>query len=148
MAKCADVRVTPTRPHSSSHRGKFLSCQHLSNWIVEVIVFPYESRGLQPPGSLRAQSTRVMATSWTLFRRMSASDICAAASWASPHTLIWFYCLDVHSNCALAHGEGMWCWPSRAEVLWASERAFSFKTSKVWKRMFGYQGNPSSLRTK
>lgn len=58
---------------------------------------------------------------------------CAAVSWASPRTFIWFYCLDVmvpslvdslvwvHHSCVLAHGEGMWCQPSRINVLWTSE---------------------------
>uniref|UniRef100_UPI003AAF0CD6 uncharacterized protein n=1 Tax=Centroberyx gerrardi TaxID=166262 RepID=UPI003AAF0CD6 len=78
-----------------SHRGRALTCQRLSHWVVEAIILAYESRGLQPPESLRAHSTRSMATSWALFRDISVRDICAAASWASPHTFIRFYRLDV-----------------------------------------------------
>ena len=36
-----------------------------------------------------------MATPWALFRGISVSNICATASWASPHTFIWFYRLDM-----------------------------------------------------
>ena len=36
-----------------------------------------------------------MATSWALFRGVSVCDICAAASWATPHTFVKFYRLDV-----------------------------------------------------
>ena len=30
-----------------------------------------------------------------LFRGVSVGDVCAAASWSSPHTFVRFYCLDV-----------------------------------------------------
>ena len=80
---------------ATPHRGKPLSRQRLSHWIVEAISLAYESRGLQPPHGLRAHSTRGMATSWALFRGVSVHDICAAASWATPHTFVRFYRLDV-----------------------------------------------------
>ncbi|XP_030199953.1 uncharacterized protein LOC115533546 [Gadus morhua] len=80
---------------ATPHRGKPLSRQRLSHWIVEAISLAYESRGLQPPHGLRAHSTRGMATSWALFRGVSVRDICAAASWATPHTFVRFYRLDV-----------------------------------------------------
>lgn len=85
-----------------SHRGRALTRQRLSHWVVEAIVLAYESRGLQPPEGLRAHSTRGMATSWALFKGTSVRDICAAASWASPHTFIRFYRLDV-TEASLAH---------------------------------------------
>ena len=80
---------------ATPHRGKPLSRQRLSHWIVEAISLAYECRGLQPPHGLRAHSTRGMATSWALFRGVSVLDICAAASWATPHTFFRFYRLDV-----------------------------------------------------
>lgn len=80
---------------ATPHRGKPLSRQRLSHWIVEAISLAYTCRGLQPPQGLRAHSTRGMATSWALFRGVSVQDICAAASWASPHTFVRFYRLDV-----------------------------------------------------
>ncbi|XP_051815406.1 uncharacterized protein LOC127537286 [Acanthochromis polyacanthus] len=85
-----------------SHKGRALTRQCLSHWVVEAIILAYESRGLQPPERLRAHSTRGMATSWALFKGTSVRDICAAASWASPHTFIRYYRLDV-TETSLAH---------------------------------------------
>ena len=55
----------------------------------------YDSKGLQPPAGLHADSTRGMAASWALFQSVSIEEICAAASWAMPHTFSRFYKLDV-----------------------------------------------------
>ena len=85
-----------------SHRGKPISQQRLSHWIVDAIRLAYESKGLQAPVGLRAHSTRGMATSWALFKGVSVQDICKAASWASPHTFVRFYRLDVTAP-TLAH---------------------------------------------
>ncbi len=76
-------------------KGKALSKQQLSHWIVEAISLAYDSRGLPLSQEERAHSTRGMATSRVLFKGASVSDICAAASWSSPHTFVRFYCLDV-----------------------------------------------------
>lgn len=76
-------------------RGKALSKQRLSHWIVEAISLAYGSRGLPLPHGVRAHSTRGMATSWALFKGVPISDVCAAASWSSPHTFVRFYRLDV-----------------------------------------------------
>ncbi|XP_056436383.1 uncharacterized protein LOC130373776 [Gadus chalcogrammus] len=73
---------------ATPHRGKPLSRQRLSHWIVEAISIAYECKGL------RAHSIRGMATSWSLFRGVSVHDNCAAASWATPHTFVRFYRLD------------------------------------------------------
>ncbi|XP_032363907.1 uncharacterized protein LOC116677742 [Etheostoma spectabile] len=80
---------------ATPHKGKPLSRQRLSHWIVEAISLAYECKGLQAPRGLRAHSTRGMATSWALFRGVSVAEICAAASWATPHTFVRFYRLDV-----------------------------------------------------
>ncbi|KAJ8380689.1 hypothetical protein SKAU_G00014670 [Synaphobranchus kaupii] len=80
---------------ASTHRGKPVSRQRLSHWLVEAISRAYEYSGLQVPDGLWAHSTRGMATSWALFRGVSVQDICAAASWATPHTFVRFYRLDV-----------------------------------------------------
>lgn len=53
----------------------------------------YDSMSL-PPVDLRAHSTHGVATSWVLFQAASGKNVCAAASWATPHTLTKFYKLD------------------------------------------------------
>ena len=90
------VSVAPPRV------GFPISSGRLSHWIVDAISMAYECRGLCPPGNLRAHSTRGVATSWALFRGLSVTDICAAASWATPHTFVRFYRLDVTAP-SLAH---------------------------------------------
>ena len=76
-------------------RGKALSRLRLSHWIVEAVSLAYNSKGLPLPQGVRAHSTRGMAASWALFKGVSVSDICAAASWSSPNTFVRFYRLDV-----------------------------------------------------
>ncbi|XP_059182347.1 uncharacterized protein LOC131961092 [Centropristis striata] len=84
---------------ASPHRGKPITKQRLSHWVVEAIALAYAGQGLQPPVGLRAHSTRGVATSWALFRGVSVQDICAAASWSSPLTFVRFYMLDVSAPC-------------------------------------------------
>ena len=76
-------------------RGKALSKQRLSHWIVEAIALAYSSKGLPLPVSLHAHSTRGMAASWALFKGVSLEQVCSAAACSSPHTFVRFYCLDV-----------------------------------------------------
>ncbi|XP_016341804.1 uncharacterized protein LOC107688601 [Sinocyclocheilus anshuiensis] len=82
--------------------GNPISKQHLSHWLVEAISLAYESKGVQPPEGLKAHSIRGMAVSWALFKGVSLQDICAAASWASPHTFVRYYRLDV-THTLVAH---------------------------------------------
>ncbi len=76
-------------------RDKPLSKQRISYWIVEAISIADKSKGLSLPAGVHAHSTRGMSASWALFRGVSVEDVCAAASWASPHTFVCFYRLDV-----------------------------------------------------
>ncbi len=77
---------------ATPHLGKPLTKQRLSHWIVGAITMAYNSNGR---ACVRAHSTRGMAASWTLFQGVSVEEICAAASWAMPHTFFRFYKLDV-----------------------------------------------------
>ncbi len=78
-----------------SYKGKPILRQCLSYWVVKTIVFCYNNANMEPLIGLRAHSTRGMATSWVLFGGISIQEICAAASWSSPHTFARFYRLDV-----------------------------------------------------
>lgn len=84
---------------ANPHKGKPVTKQRLSHWVVETIALAYTSQGLQPPAGLRAHSTRGLAASWALFRGVSVQDICAAVSWSSPLTFVRFYMLDVSALC-------------------------------------------------
>ena len=63
--------------------------------LEEALVLYYDSKGLQHPAGLRAHSTYGVAVSWALFQGVSIEEICAAASWVTPHTFSRFYKLDV-----------------------------------------------------
>ncbi|XP_056093378.1 uncharacterized protein LOC130072339 [Rhinichthys klamathensis goyatoka] len=84
------------------HRGSPISKQRLSHWVVGAKTMAYEAKGVQPPRGIRAHSTRGLAASWALFRGVSLQDICSAASWASPHTFVRYYRLDV-TRTSVAH---------------------------------------------
>ncbi len=65
------------------------------NWVRDAISLAYEARNLPSPLSLRAHSTRGVASSQALFRGVPLEDICVAAGWSSPHTLSSFTTLTL-----------------------------------------------------
>ncbi len=67
----------------------------ISHWVRDAISLAYEARNLPSPLSLRAHSTRGVASSQALFRGVPLEDICVVAGWSSPHTFVKFYNLDV-----------------------------------------------------
>ncbi len=79
----------------AGRRGLATSKQRISHWVRDAISLVYEARNLPLPLSLRAHSTRSVASSQALFRRVPLEDICVAAGWSSPHTFVRFYNLDV-----------------------------------------------------
>ncbi len=60
-------------------KGRAVSKQRLSLWIVDAITAAHTSRGLECPLHIRAHSTRAIASSWVWSRGMSIRDICVAA---------------------------------------------------------------------
>ncbi len=79
----------------AGRRGLATSKQRISHWVRDAISLAYEARNLPSPLSLRAHSTRGVASSQALFRGVPLEDICVAAGWSSPHTFVKFYDLDV-----------------------------------------------------
>ncbi len=78
-------------------RGRAVSKQRLSHWIVDAITAAYTSQGLECPLHIRGHSTRAIASSWAWSRGKSIRDICVAGSWSSQNTFTRFYKLDVQS---------------------------------------------------
>ncbi len=70
----------------AGRRGLATSKQRISHWVRDAISLAYEARNLPSPLSLRAHSTRGVASSQALFRGVPLEDICVAAGWSSPHT--------------------------------------------------------------
>ncbi len=75
--------------------GLATSKQRISHWVRDAILLAYEVRGLPSPLSVRAHSTRSVASSQALFRGVPLEEICVAAGWSSPHTFVRFYNLDL-----------------------------------------------------
>ncbi len=67
----------------AGHRGLATSKQRISHWVRDAISLAYEARNLPSPLSLRAHSTRGVASSQALFRGVPLEDICVAAGWSS-----------------------------------------------------------------
>jgi hypothetical protein len=80
---------------SNRAKGRPVTKQSISRWIVEAIALAYSSLGLQCPIGVRAHSTRGIASSWAWSSGVSISEICGAAGWSSPSTFMRFYNQDV-----------------------------------------------------
>ncbi len=63
----------------AGRRGLATSKQRISHWVRDAILLAYEARELPSPLSLRAHSTRGVASSQALFRGVPLEDICVAA---------------------------------------------------------------------
>ncbi len=83
--------------YGGSTKGRAVSKQRLSHWIVDTITEAYANQGLECPLHIRGHSTRAIASSWVWARGMSIPDICLAAGWSSQNTFARFYKLDVQS---------------------------------------------------
>ncbi|XDV35093.1 hypothetical protein PO909_005124 [Leuciscus waleckii] len=81
--------------HGGKLKGKALSKQRLSHWIVDTIALAYQQQGRPCPLGVTAHSTRSVASSWALAHGASLTDICRAAGWATPNTFARFYNLRV-----------------------------------------------------
>ncbi|XDV14355.1 hypothetical protein PO909_014626 [Leuciscus waleckii] len=81
--------------HGGKLKGKALSKQRLSHWIVDAIALAYQQQGRPCPLGVTAHSTRSVASSWALAHGASLTDICRAAGWATPNTFARFYNLRV-----------------------------------------------------
>ncbi len=80
------------------YKGSPASKQRMSKWVVEAISLAYESAGQPSPMAVWSHSTRSMAASKALISGVSLQELCDAAGWSSPHTLIRFHSLDLDST--------------------------------------------------
>ncbi len=81
----------------AGRRGLATSKHRISHWVRDAISLAYEVGGLPSPLSVRKHSTRNVASSQALFKRVLLEDICVAAGWSSLHTFIKFYNLDLYT---------------------------------------------------
>ncbi|KAL0187989.1 hypothetical protein M9458_015088, partial [Cirrhinus mrigala] len=95
------IYMEPTQPfrrseqlfvcYGGQQKGKAVSKQRISHWLVNAIRMAYLARGLPCPLEVRAHSTRGIAASAALANGASLTDICRAAGWATPNTFARFY---------------------------------------------------------
>ncbi len=90
-------------------RGRAVSKQRLSHWIVDAIMAAYTNQGLECPLHIRGHSPRAMASSWAWSRGMSIQDICVAAGWSFWEYFRQFYRLDVQSFASQVLSVSGWC---------------------------------------
>ncbi|KAL0166051.1 hypothetical protein M9458_037895, partial [Cirrhinus mrigala] len=77
--------------YGGQQKGKAVSKQRISHWLVNAIRMAYLARGLPCPLEVRAHSTRGITASAALANGASLTDICRAAGWATPNTFARFY---------------------------------------------------------
>ncbi len=63
----------------AGRRGFATSKHRISHWLRDAISLTYEVRGLHSPLSIRAHSTRSVASAQALFKGVLLEDICVAA---------------------------------------------------------------------
>lgn len=98
--------------------GSALTPQRLSGWLRDGTILAYEFASQVPPTGIRAHSTRGTASSVALLR-VSAEDICTAASGTSTSTFTRSYLVDVSAKSA-AHA--IWGGAGQAPLRHAEQR--------------------------
>ncbi|KAL0148133.1 hypothetical protein M9458_056535, partial [Cirrhinus mrigala] len=84
-------------PKGGQQKGKAVSKQRVSHWLVDAIRMAYQARGLPCPLGVRAHSTRGVAASAALANGASLTDNYRAEGWATPNTFARFYNLCMES---------------------------------------------------
>ena len=81
--------------YGSEKKGRGVSAQRISKWLVECIGFAYKSVGEAPPSGIKGHQTRSQATSWAGLSGADPQAICNAATWASANTFARHYRLNL-----------------------------------------------------
>lgn len=81
--------------YSGACKGRALSRQRLSHWVVAAIAGAYKTSGRPLPAGVTCHSTRAVSTSWAAARGVPLETICDAASWSSSTTFARFYRVNV-----------------------------------------------------
>ena len=85
--------------YQTGGEGKKVSKSTISRWIKQTIMFSYRHLGRDLPiSSVRAHSTRAVASSLADVRGVSPAELCAAATWSSSMTFARHYRLDMAAS--------------------------------------------------
>ncbi|XP_069582064.1 uncharacterized protein [Ranitomeya imitator] len=88
-------------------KGSGVTKGTLSRWIREAIYLAYSSKGENPPETVKAHSTRAIASSWAERAEVPIELICKAATWSSPSTFYSHYRLDLSASTDLCFGRSV-----------------------------------------
>ena len=84
--------------YSSGVKGKPISKQRFSNWLVECIKFAYDKHDLPVPERVKDHQTHKMAVTYVDMSGANPQTICEAATWQNSNTFAKFYQLDTVAN--------------------------------------------------
>ena len=85
--------------YQAGKQGIAVSSRTISRWIKQTILFCYAHMGRRvPSSSIRAHSTRAIASSLADIKGVSPRDLCAAATWSSHSVFARYYRLDMASS--------------------------------------------------
>jgi hypothetical protein len=89
--------------YGTTNRGQKASKPTLARWVKEAVQKGYEAMGKNPPGGIKAHSTRHASASWADLKGVSVLDICQQANWTTPHTFLKHYKLDLSNSVSARH---------------------------------------------
>lgn len=78
-------------------KGQPVSSQRLCRWITATIELAYTFQKVPVPTRVTVHSTRVKATSVAPWHGVSLHDICTAATWALPNTVVRHYAIGARA---------------------------------------------------
>ena len=89
--------------YKSDKLGHKVSKTTVARWIRETILFSYSHLGRDPPvPTVRAHSTRAVASSFADLSGVSPADLCKAATWSSTCVFSKHYRLDLSAGRSIA----------------------------------------------
>jgi hypothetical protein len=91
--------------YGNKNKGQKASKATLARWVKEAIQKGYEAVGKNPPGGIKAHSTRHASASWADLKGVSVLDICQQANWTTPHTFLKHYKLDLSNSVSARHAQ-------------------------------------------
>ena len=90
--------------YQSGKQGFEVTKSTIAGWIKQTILFCYRQQGRSiPVSSVRAHSTRAIASSLADIHGVSPSDLCAAATWSSSCVFAKHYRLDMASSRSISN---------------------------------------------
>lgn len=89
---------------SGQRKGQKASKVTIARWIRLAIAEGYKTVNKDPPGGIKAHSTRALSASWAERAGATPEQICKAATWSSFSTFTRHYRLDLMSSQDQAFG--------------------------------------------